>query len=77
LNAAKTFDEADLTETAHDTARNSANCYKAGNDENNSNDKVEIFSGRIVFFLVSFFFTLAFVVANRRAKIKAVIFIFD
>ena len=60
LNVEKTFDDAGLTEAAHDTARNSANCYKAGNNEYNSNPKVEIFSGRIIFsLLVSIFFTFA------------------
>ena len=60
MNVEKTFDDAGLTEAAHDTARNSANCYKAGNNEYNSNPKVEIFSGRIIFsLLVSIFFTFA------------------
>ena len=56
LNDEKTFREVDLAETTHNTARNGANCYKAGNDENNSNPKVEIFSSRIIFSLI---FTLA------------------
>jgi hypothetical protein len=53
----KSFNEAYLAATAaNDTARNS----DAGNDENNSNPKVEIFIGKIIFsLLVSIFFTFA------------------
>ena len=60
--AGSSFNEAYLAATAaYDTARNS----EAGNDENNSNPKVEIFIGRIIFsLLVSIFFTFA----NRGGK---------
>ena len=60
----KSFNEAYLAATAaNDTARNS----DAGNDENNSNPKVEIFIGKIIFsLLVSIFFTFA----NRGGQQK-------
>ena len=34
-------------EKAHNTERNGANCNKAGNDKNNSNEKVEIWQDHL------------------------------